>query len=368
MTIEDLSGERQIVPLEEWLNVLHREYLADYIKLGGSAVKVVSGSPESLQEARCRIQEMAEQEGHYYAFLDPAEPDAAGKRPDLHRIEKFFFAVTRDVDWRGWAAAQARKYLADQGVYIREGRSLNDVDGIAADNGRTRADLLNQYQCKLATPQILDHGMGVEFRTAVTALGLAQLIPEHITPTTEEVLLAWFAGRTMPGAANTLKRIHIFERIQHTNARHIFASFCRWLPRTGHSGLVVVLDFRPYEHKRIFRTQRQAQTMQRIQEAIARRASHEELARIAEGEAEPAITYSDAAYMRMLTMIRHFIDEIDWFERFLLIVLTTPKFYDSTSPRNYNQYDALQTRIGLEVRDTRKANPAASLVHLGGSA
>lgn len=365
MTIADLSGERQVVPLGEWLDVLHREYLADYIKLGGSAVKVVSGSPECLQEARGRVQEMAGQEGHYYAFLDPAEPDAAGKRPDLHRIEKFFFAVTRDVDWRGWAAAQACRYLADHGVCVREGRSLNDLAGIAADNGRTEADLLHQYQRELATPQIRDHGMAVEFRTAVTALGRAQLIPDHITPTTEEVLLAWFAGRTMPGAANTLKRIHIFERIQHTNARHIFVSFCRWLPRTGHSGLVVVLDFRPYEHKRISRTQRQAQTMQRIQEAIARRASHEELAQIAEGEPEPAVVYSGVAYMRMLTMIRHFIDEIDRFERLLQVILTTPAFYDSTSQRNYNQYDALQTRIGLEVRDARKANPAASLVHLG---
>jgi hypothetical protein len=68
----------------------------------------------------------------------------------------------------------------------------------------------------------------------------------------------------------------------------------------------------------------------------------------------------------MLSMLRRFIDEIDWFDRFLLVVLTTPEFYHRDSCRSYFNYDALQTRIGLEVRDARRANPAASLVHLGG--
>ena len=100
--------------------------------------------------------------------------------------------------------------------------------------------------------------------------------------------------------------------------------------------------------------------------AIARGASAEELAALqAQADTEPAIVYSDAAYMQMLAMIRRFIDEIDWFERFLLVILTTPAFYDDTSRRNYNNYDALQTRIGLEVHDARRANPAAALVHLG---
>ena len=68
----------------------------------------------------------------------------------------------------------------------------------------------------------------------------------------------------------------------------------------------------------------------------------------------------------MLTLIRRFIDEVDWFERFLLVIQTSPKFYDALSRRNYFNYDALQTRIGLEVHDLEKPNPTAALVHLGG--
>ena len=66
-----------------------------------------------------------------------------------------------------------------------------------------------------------------------------------------------------------------------------------------------------------------------------------------------------------------FIDEIDRFERLFLVILTSPNFYkdktlDPTVQRCYFDYDALQTRIGQEVHDARNANPAASLVQLGG--
>ena len=147
---------------------------------------------------------------------------------------------------------------------------MDDLDGIAQDNERSPQDLLNQYQREFATTQLRDNGMAQEFRVAVTALGRAQLVPDAVSPTTEEVLLKWFAGRTLPGAANTLKRVQIYERISLANARTMLISFSRWLPRTGHNGLVVTLDFRPYEHKKIPTTQRLSEQLQRIDEALAR--------------------------------------------------------------------------------------------------
>src|SRR2546430_15276037 len=113
----------------------------------------------------------------------------------------------------------------------------------------------------------------------------------------------------------------------------MLASFCRWLPQTGHAGLVVTFDFRPYEFKKIAKGRRQEEQRRLVREAIARGASAEELAQIAaeHDSAEPDVFYSDAAYMQMLTMIRRFIDEIDRFERFLLIILTSPNFYKDKS-------------------------------------
>ncbi len=367
MASEDMQDRRLIRP-DDWLRVMRGEYLGDFIQAGGSAVKVVSGSPDGLTQIRQALRALADDEGYFFADLNPGALDASGKKPDLHRIDRFFFAVTSKVDWKALAMAQAYQYLIERGVHV-EGRTLDDLEGIAADNGRDAGDLLAQYQRELATPQLRDYGMALEFRTAITALGRAQIVPDQLSPTLEEVLLGWFAGRTMPGATAALKKLQIFERINQTNARQTLLSFCRWLPRTGSRGLVLVLDFRPYEHKKLAKSQKTADSLRALREAIARGASGEELARLSEaGDAEPAVTYSDAAYMQMLTMIRHFIDEIDWFERLLLVVLTSPSFYDSNARRNYNNYDALQTRIGLEVHDARRANPAAALVHLGGDA
>lgn len=350
---------------EEWLRVIEEEYLTDYLPSGGSAVKFLSGSESALQITTDRLREIAERHSYYFASLDPLRPNSEGKCPNLHQMDRFFFAVTREVDWKGWAQNQARRFLQERGIHLCENRSLNDLAGIATDNHRVPQDLRNEYQREFATRQLRDHQLAIEFRAAVTALGCAQLIPDHMTPTTEEVLLAWFAGRTMPGALQTLKRLMIFERIGLSNARHIFASFCRWLRQTGYRGLVVVLDFRPYEY-RVTKKQRLQETVNRVREANTRGTSRQEIQTILdEGEAQPAYTYSAPAFMRMLSLLRHFIDDIDGFESFLLTVLTTPRFYDLTSHRNYLRYDALQTRIDLEVRDARRANPAAALVHLG---
>jgi hypothetical protein len=359
-------SEQSVTPAH-WNEVIRREYLAEYLRGGGSAVKVLSGSETTLAAAWAGVAADAQAAGYFVATLDPASFDANGKKRDLHRIDKFFFSVTENVPWKAWAAEQARRYLAEHGIRA-EGRALDDLDGIAADNGRDPSDLLNQYQREFATPLLKDPTMTLEFRTAIKELGLAQLIPQSFSPSSEEILLAWLGGRTLPGASTALKKMQIYERITQANARPMLASFCHWLPKVGFSGLVVMLDFRPYEHKKVSKTQRDAQINRRVREALAAGASTEELAAIVgAGDDEPEINYSDAAYMQMLTMVRRFIDEVDWFERFLLVIQTTPRFYDSLSRRNYFNYDALQTRIGLEVHDLQKSNPAASLVHLSGS-
>ncbi|MGO8672112.1 MAG: BREX system ATP-binding domain-containing protein [Capsulimonadaceae bacterium] len=359
--------------LSRWLDAITRDYLDDYVRSGGSAVKVVSGADALMDETIRRIGVSATSGGYFYAHLDPSRYNRAGKRPDLHRIDNLFFTATREVDWKAWAAIQAGRYLENHGIHLAPDRALGDLEGIAADNGRDAQDLLNQYQRELATPQLRDPRLAVEFRAAVTALSRALLIPDAVSPTAEEVLLGWFTGKTAPGAATALKRLQVLERINVGNARTMLTSFCRWLPQAGHDGLVLTLDFRPYEFKKLTKAQRQAEQLQQVRIAIARGATADELTAIAaeHQDSEPAICYSDPAYMQMLTMIRRFIDEVDAFERFLLVIVSSPDFYkdksvDTSVKRCYYDYDALQTRIGQEVHDARYANPAAALVHLGG--
>ncbi len=361
-------AERPCIAWSEWLEVMETEYLGRYVCDGGSAVKFISGSDAVLAATVTELVARAAGRRFWTVQVAAGELTDLGQRPDPHRIDRLFCQVTRGVDWRAWAAEQARGFLRSRGLQLADRVALADIDRIAADNGRSTEDLLREYQRDFATPQLRDRHLSVEFRTAVTALGRAQLMPDALTPSAEQVLLAWFGGQPLPGAAGTLKRVGLFSRINQSNARHLLASFARWLPHAGYSGLLLVLDFRAYEHKRLTASARRDEHVRALHEAIARGASTAELqALVAAAEHEPAVMYSDAAYLQMLALLRRFIDEVDSFQRLLLVVLTTPGFYDGNSRRNYYNYDALQTRIGLEVHDARRANPAACLVHLGDS-
>jgi len=354
------------IPVDAWLKILLDDYLDQFVAAGGSAVKVVSGTEDALSQVRQTLLQHSQERGYWHAHLDPAQLEESGKKKDLHRMDRFFFECTREVDYKALAAIQARRHLESRGVRIGPDRALQDLEGIAADNGRDSADLMNQYQAELATPQLRDHSMAREFRTAITALGRAQLMPEANPSNTEEILLAWLAGQTRPGGATALKKIQIFERISQSNARAMLASFCHWLPQLGHPGLVVTLDFRPYEDKKLTAAQLRDQRMQRLSDGIAAGLGQAELSALLNAADAPGLHYTDLAYQNMLALLRRFIDEIDSFERFLLVVLTGRSFYDLGSPRNYHNYDALQTRIGLEVRGANQANPSAALVHLAG--
>ncbi|HEY3330666.1 MAG TPA: BREX system ATP-binding domain-containing protein [Capsulimonadaceae bacterium] len=358
---------------DKWLGVIGDEYLSEFLRSGGAAVKVIAGADDVLADVTESIRDAATTGGYYYALVDPSKLTATGKSPALHRIDRFFFEATKDFDWTRWAHEQARHYLETAGITVPAGCGIRDIEQIAEANGRDAQDLINQYQREFATPQLRDVRLSIEFRAAITALGRAQLIPDALSPTTEEVLLEWLRGRAVPGGASALKKVQIYERINAANARTLFASFCRWLPHAGHGGLVVVLDFRPYEFKRTPKGKKLAEENERLRNAILAGKSPDELATIlAQTVPDPDVVYSDAAYMQMLTMLRRFIDEIDTLDNMLLVVLTTPNFYkdktlDATVKRCYFDYDALQTRIGQEVHDEHRANLAASLVHLGGA-
>ena len=238
----------QSVDIEEWFSILHNEYLCSFIKEGGAAVRFVCADNGCLDRIASRIHELSAKEGYFHSHLDPGVLGPDGRKPDLHRIDRFYLAVTASVQWKDWARDQAREHLVSRGI-LTQGCRLDDVEGIAALNGRDAVDLQNQYHRELATTQIKDHQMVLEFGAALTFLLRAQLIPDCANPTTEEVVLEWLAGQTIPGGATALKKIQIYERINQSNARNLLLSFCNWLPRARQSGLVAVLDLRPYEHK-----------------------------------------------------------------------------------------------------------------------
>lgn len=363
-----------MVAPSDWLKVLDDEYLKEYLSSGGSAVKVLA-VPDSMDvnSLVSDIERKAEQYNYENVFLDPLKASPDGKKPDLHRIDKFFFAVTQNTDWIASSRQLARNYLLMNGMTIPDSDDISNVEMIAEINNMSVHDLMNIYQTSLSQSVLRNQSLSNEFRIAITSLIRSVLLPDTSTPNRQELILGWFEGKTQPGAAAALKKVRIFEKINITNARVMLQSYTKWLPDTGKSGLVITLDLRPYEYKKLTAAQKKSEAFNRYYKALNENASPEELRTIVEDSevSEPAFAYTDLAYFQMLTMIRRFIDEIDIFQHFLLVVLTTPNFYknrslDPSVKRCFYDYDALQTRIGLEVFDAARPNPTASLVFLEG--
>lgn len=348
---------------DKWVDCIQQEYLdgqgglPGLIPSGGSAVKFVSGTEDVLTKARDALLAKAQTAKMLSVVLDPSELNADGKNPDLHKIDKFYFAVTRNIDWRKYAYQQVRSYFEQNGFVVPQTDDFN-IASIESSNP-TISTQVKKKLMELANTLVTDHGLAYEFRSALASLQQSLVDPQPGQPTLEDSVLMWLRGKTQPGVSTILKKVQIYDRITVRNARYMLMSFCRWLPEVNQEGLVVVLDFRPYEKKK----KSQAEINRELLDAYEKYASQETINRIKDKQSQ-SVFYSDQAYVQMLSLLRHFIDDIDRFERFLLVVLTSPRFYDSIEPRNYNNYDALQTRIGQEVRDIHRPNPVAALVNL----
>ncbi len=366
--------QNSLLSVEEWLGTFDAEYLDDFILSGGSAVKFLSGDEETLADVRKELSERAISKGYHYVGFQPDELGEDGKKPDFHRMDRFFFRIAETIEWKKEAGKQLVAALAERGVRFPNGQPTSDYQQVAQFNDRDPSDLLTTYQNLVTSLHLRDLGMAVEFRIALTALGRSQLIPDEVTPTTEELLLGWLCGeKAVSGSVPALKKIRIHERIARSNAKFMLQSLCHWLQQIGKSGVVVVFDFRPYEKVRVSRIQRALMDAMELEDAIRRGASSDELNEILDSRnrEDPSETYyAPAAYLQALEMLRHFIDEIERLEGFLLVVLGSPSYFQmARSPdskeRRFWDYDALQTRIGLEVHDAERQNPSAGLVHFG---
>jgi hypothetical protein len=369
--MSNATSENSRLTVDDWVSFARSEYLTGPVAAGGSAIRFVSGSDATLAAASSRLTQVATQCGFEAVHLDPGVRDEDGRAPNLHRIDRLFAAVTRHAEWKSWAEAEARSFLERQtGVAIPTDVDLRDVDAVAQAAGLDANRLLQVYERELDN-RIRDHRLTLEFRAALAYLFSSALRRDERSPTTDEVLLAWLKGKSLPGGAAALKRLQIFGRIGPANARHYLASYCHWLLRRGKSGLLVVFDFRPYIHRRITALERNVAVDRDLRAAASGGTgltAAQLNALLGRRDAAPGIAYADGPYYQMLASLRRFIDEIDRFPGLFMVVLTPPSYYAASERgrRTFYDYDALQTRIGQEIADTGRANPAAALVDLEG--
>ena len=325
----------------EWLEVTGREYLEDFVRAGGAAVKlVVPGGAAEREELRAGLATLAAQGGFQLA---PVE--AATTR--MHLIDQLFFAVARQLDWDALARAFLRRHLVQSGLRVPEeapgqdGRppgppgasqgwplslaalqEANDSPGPVFD-AEVKRGLINRLYG--------DGSMSRELRLAMLRLCLAQLDPAD-DPDLAEAVRQWLRGELR--LVSAVKRALIFQRIARHNARHLLVSVTHWLQQCGRSGLVLLLDVTRYG------------------DATPPRARG------------PGLYYSPSACLDLYEVLRQLIDATDELAACYVAVVAGPEFL-TDERRGLRSYQALYLRVADEVRDRYRPNPRSALVRLG---
>lgn len=350
---------------DDWLATFENEYLGDLLPQGGAAIRFVSGDAATLDHVSAELAVRAEAKGLLHRHLDPSRPAPSGKPWKLHLVEEFYRAAVADFDWLESVQGELRAYLQSRGLTVARERPLNDLAGIAQENDMELPALHQSLRGGYLNPFVTDKQMLSEFRLALMALSEDLLLEIPASPSATEIVATWLAGGVLTGGLAYLKGKGIYDRLKGTNARPMLVSFLRWLRRTRRAGLSVVLDLRPYEAKRLTKTERTRERDRRLMEGLRARRPHDEiLAEFEREDAEPEIAFPDKPFLQMMDLLRHFLDDVETFPGFALVVLTSDRFYDVSQPRSYQTYNALNMRIAQEVRDARRANPVAILNHL----
>ncbi|RJP26185.1 MAG: hypothetical protein C4520_01100 [Candidatus Abyssobacteria bacterium SURF_5] len=218
----------------QWLEILRKEYLQDFIRGGGSAVKFIMPSKEIAPEDLIgRLKIASEEEGFQFASIDAAHTK-------IHMIDRLFNDIARQVDWDGLASNFLGRLIVNNGCRLQENSKKLKLNEIAALNGLEEKFLIIDIRKWLEKDIYRDYGMSQEFRIAMRKMCLAQLEEDQDPSFFRDLVKQWLQGQI--SRISLLKEALIFQKINRCNARHILFSLVHWLRRNERSGMVLVLD------------------------------------------------------------------------------------------------------------------------------
>lgn len=310
---------------QDWLGTIRKEYLHDFIKHGGAAVKfIIPMEGNDHDQLLSLLRETAEEENFLFTSVNAVSTK-------IHMIDKLFHEVARQIDWDELSHEFVKNIFTQNGYTLPIRREDFNIQHIAANNNIEEILLRKEVQTWLGKGIFRDYEMSQEFRIAMIRLCLDQLDTAGPTTFLSNAVKEWLRGELR--LISTLKEALIFQKIARHNARHMLFSLTHWLRVNGKSGLVLVLDITRY--------------------LISTRSKNP----------DDGFFYSVPALLDAYEVLRQFIDGTDEMDGMLLIVLASKDFLNDDR-RGLSRYDALKLRIWDEVRDKRRQNPLASLVRL----
>jgi hypothetical protein len=311
------------VPAHEWLELIEREYLRDFIVAGGSAVKFAVGGAHQLEIVARVLQLLSERHRLAYVTID-------AMTTRVHMIQNVFFAIAGALDWDAMAQCFVESLFGRMGYeWPRPGEAVPIQD--VAEHNRLDVTLLRRDFRQWLTAEVMqDAEMTQDFRMAMTWLCLQRLEPEDPQLGITSPVLQWLRGELRRVGA--LKQTLITASITRHNARAMLRSLCRWLRLRGRQGLFAALDIRQ---------------LGRPGAVIG-----------------DSIRYSPGAVLDAFEVLRQIIDDSEHFGGLLLVVLADQSLIGGDAKRSLDAYLALKMRIWSDVQPEGRDNPLAPLVVL----
>jgi hypothetical protein len=313
------------IPADAWLELMAREYLANFIPEGGGAVRFAVADAPTLGHVGDRLTASAEASG-----LQPIKLDVAAVR--LHMLHTAVFAIAQALPWDRMLDTRLKALVEGAGY-----RWPDAVDGpllpaLAQANDVAIPLIRRAVTQALSRDVWQDSRLTMDFRYAVIALLEAKLTGDEAG--LEGTVLQWLHGTLR--LVGPLKAAGIGRRITRQTARAILMSICHWVRACGSAGMLLILDIRQL---------------------------HRERRAIAEG-----LVYTPAAVMDCYEVLRQFIDDAEHFPGLFVAVLADDALLNDDPRRSLSQYTALQMRVWDDVRPQGGDNPLAPLVRLGAPA
>jgi hypothetical protein len=313
------------VAVQEWLELIEREYLTDFVTAGGSTAKFVVGDAHELMVVARVLDLLSERHGLAHMAID-----AATTR--LHMIQDVFFAIARALDWNAMAQHFVESLFRRKGYeWPRPGEAV-PIEDMAECNHLDVTLLRRDFRQWLTAEVMRDTEMTQDFRGAMTQLCLQRLEPEDPQLGITTPVLQWLYGELRRIGA--LKQTLITARITRHNGRAMLRSLCRWLRLCDRQGLCASLDIRQLSKTG---------------------------AAVGDG-----IRYSPAAVLDAFEVLRQVVDDSEHFAGLLLVVLADRALISDDAKRSLDAYLALKMRIWSDVRPEGRDNPLAPLVVLAG--
>ncbi|HEV3200744.1 MAG TPA: BREX system ATP-binding domain-containing protein [Bryobacteraceae bacterium] len=307
----------------EWLRFIEQEYLAGYIRDGGSVVKFAVPLDSGLRAGLFSgLDTIGQRGGYLVAGISAADTK-------VHMIDEIFFRVAQQVPWH----ILSQKVIA--GLASESGYSwVENAHGplylrLAEENGVDPQMLLLDLKKAIWNKVFKQSELSRDFRVAMTHLCIAELSGGPEGATTIQLLTDWLTGRNK--AVSAVKPYQIFRKINRATARYCFESMAHWVRLAGCPGLVILLDA--------------------------------ERVTLAQNPHDQSIFYSKAAVLDAYEVLREFIDRADRLEGCFLAVVPDFAFLEDVG-RGLAAYVALKHRVLDEVRDKNLANPMASLARI----